>query len=332
MKIAFVHLCGFRGYREPTRIEFSDSFTVVDGPNGVGKSTIFDAIEFALTGTISKYLDATADRETVDDYIWWVGGGVRHSENFVEVGFRDVEDIIVIRRTPFSAPDFESIDLMEKLVDSAFAPAQSIFQLCKSTIIRDEHIARLSLDLKETDRFTLLRDAIGAVDAEDWIERARALLSTTSTRVKQSTAEVEEANRELANAIRQVDEMRNTIPATALTAEATNRLQQHLNTTASLEQLPDLARQRLGRISADVERLDVLGRVSTNGHGHVNLHGWNSRKLNTNGSRHTSRCSAATSPIRTSRFSTPSCTSPSMVANGAGYRRGSATGTPSTPG
>ena len=75
-----------------------------------------------------------------------------------------------------------------------------------------------------------------------------------------------------------------------------------------------------------------LGRVSTNEHYHVNLHGWNSRKLNTNASRHTSRCSAATSPIRTSRCSTPSCMSPNMAANGAGYRRDLATGTPSTSG
>ena len=76
----------------------------------------------------------------------------------------------------------------------------------------------------------------------------------------------------------------------------------------------------------------ALGRVSTNEHYHVNLHGWNSRKLNTNASRHTSRCSAATSPIRTSRCSTPSCMSPNMAANGAGYRRDLATGTPSTSG
>ena len=38
-----------------------------------------------------------------------------------------------------------------------------------------------------------------------------------------------------------------------------------------------------------------LGSVNTNGHNHVTMRRWNSRKLNTNGSRHTCRCSAATS-------------------------------------
>lgn len=72
MKLAYVDLCGFRGYHEPLRIDFSDGFTVMDGRNGVGKSTIFDAVEFGLTGTITKYGDATADRETIADYIWWI--------------------------------------------------------------------------------------------------------------------------------------------------------------------------------------------------------------------------------------------------------------------
>lgn len=60
-------------------------------------------------------------------------------------------------------------------------------QLCTATIIRDEHIARLSQDLKEVDRFTLLR---GAVDADDWIRRARSLAAAASLRVKSATTDV----------------------------------------------------------------------------------------------------------------------------------------------
>ena len=54
MKLAFVDMCGFRGFRKRIRINFSKTFTVIDGRNGAGKSTIIDAVEFALTGTISK--------------------------------------------------------------------------------------------------------------------------------------------------------------------------------------------------------------------------------------------------------------------------------------
>jgi len=55
VKLSFVELCGFRGYRKPVHIDFGDQFTIIDGRNGVGKSTIFDAIEFGITGSLSKY-------------------------------------------------------------------------------------------------------------------------------------------------------------------------------------------------------------------------------------------------------------------------------------
>ena len=48
MKLAYVDLCGFRGYRKRLRIDFAEDFTIIDGRNGVGKSTIFDAVEYAL--------------------------------------------------------------------------------------------------------------------------------------------------------------------------------------------------------------------------------------------------------------------------------------------
>ena len=86
-----------------------------------------------------------------------------------------------------------------------------------------------------------------------------------------------------------------------------------------------------GAAEVKMSRTIELGPVNTNGHNHVTMRRWNSRKLNTNGSRHTCWCSAATSAFRTSRCSTPSCMSPSMAANGAGYPHGLATGTPSTP-
>ena len=43
MKLAYVDLCGFRGYQKQLCIQFPDGFIVIDGRNGVGKSTIFDA-------------------------------------------------------------------------------------------------------------------------------------------------------------------------------------------------------------------------------------------------------------------------------------------------
>jgi len=260
MKLAYVHVCGFRGYQKPVRIDFSDSFTIIDGRNGVGKSTIFDAVEFALTGTISKYLDAKSGRESVADYLWWTGEGDGLADRFVEVGFRDGDEIVAIRRTPLDADTADAGPLLARLADPAFAPKLAMTQLCKSTIIRDEHIARLSLDLKEGDRFALLRDAIGAVDAEDWIERARVLAAAASARVKTATAEADQANQSLAGAVRQIDQARAALPAESLVAQAATRLRDSLRTSASPDQLPDLARGRMAEIATQLDTLGPLAR------------------------------------------------------------------------
>ncbi len=256
MRLAYVYVCGFRGYQKPVRIDFSDSFTIIDGRNGVGKSTIFDAVEFALTGTISKYLDAKSGRESVADYLWWAGEGDTLADRFVEVGFRDGDGTVAIRRTPIGSETIDTDPLQARLIDPAFAPKLPMAQLCASTIIRDEHIARLSLDLKEGDRFALLRDAIGAADAENWIERARALAGATSARVKSTAAEAEQAGQNLANALRQIDQARAALPAESLVSQAAARLRDSLRTTGSPDQLPDIARRRLAVIAT---QLDTLG-------------------------------------------------------------------------
>jgi DNA repair exonuclease SbcCD ATPase subunit len=259
MKLAFVHVCGFRGFQRPVRIDFSDSFNIIDGRNGVGKSTIFDAVEFALTGTISKYLDAKSGRETVENYLWWAGAGESISERFVEVGFRDGGETFVIRRTPLDGDKVDTHSIEARLIDREFAPKLAISQLCKSTIIRDEHIARMSLDLKEGDRFALLRDAIGAADADEWIQRAQALSSAASTRLKSMMSEAEQANQNLQSAVRQIDQARAALPAKSMVSEAIGRLQSILHSTASADQLPDVARRRMADMAKDI---DLLGSMA----------------------------------------------------------------------
>jgi DNA repair exonuclease SbcCD ATPase subunit len=50
MRLDYVEVCGFRGFREKVRVDFGAGFTVITGRNGVGKSTLCDAVEFAILG------------------------------------------------------------------------------------------------------------------------------------------------------------------------------------------------------------------------------------------------------------------------------------------
>jgi DNA repair exonuclease SbcCD ATPase subunit len=259
VKVAYVSLCGFRGYRKPIRIEFADSFTILDGRNGVGKSTIFDAVEFALTGTLSKYGDIRADGETVADYIWWTGAGPAPHDRFVEVGFFDGKEALSIRRTQVESPSSESVQhVTSALCDQSLAPVDPLQQLVSTAIIRDEHISSLSLDLKETDRYELLRSGLGSNDAERWITRASEVLQTVKKRSTSVQQELALASAELTSASRRIDEVRANLTVDTEISEAVRRLRVFAKSEVEPDRLTGPVRLRLAAIGADIEALTGL--------------------------------------------------------------------------
>ena len=66
-KIIRLDICGpFRGFAGPEQFVFEKSCTIAYGPNGTGKSSFFEAIEYALLGEIEE---ADAKRIKADHYI-----------------------------------------------------------------------------------------------------------------------------------------------------------------------------------------------------------------------------------------------------------------------
>ncbi|MCL2585054.1 MAG: SMC family ATPase [Streptosporangiales bacterium] len=75
MRPVMLDMHGFASFREPTRVDFADAdFFALVGPTGSGKSTVIDAMTFALygsvprwarKGTVSLALAPTVDRGTV---------------------------------------------------------------------------------------------------------------------------------------------------------------------------------------------------------------------------------------------------------------------------
>ena len=86
MKVDFVELSGFRGVRDRLRLDFCDGFVVLTGRNGAGKSTVIDALDFALTGTINRFAVKDAKGGGLDEHIWWMGDGAPDAY-YVSVGF-----------------------------------------------------------------------------------------------------------------------------------------------------------------------------------------------------------------------------------------------------
>ena len=259
MKLDYIELCGFRGYRNQLRIDLADDFTVIDGRNGVGKTTIFDAVEFALTGHLSKYQEAKAAGESVADYIWWKGLDAPPTERFVEIGFRSAGKQIAIRRKQIGEPSVEASHSVElALCDPRLSPALPLRQLCSSSIIRDEQITSLGLDLKEADRYALLRDALGANDAGAWTGRAAEIAASAKKRATAAQQEVAAANTELASASRRLDEVRASLASEAGIGDATVRLQEFLGSKVPPDQLFGPVRERIAKQVSEIQELQAF--------------------------------------------------------------------------
>lgn len=61
MKIKKILLYNFKNFRHETIIDFCEDITFLVGPNGFGKTTIFDAIELGLTGKLSRINKVTGE-------------------------------------------------------------------------------------------------------------------------------------------------------------------------------------------------------------------------------------------------------------------------------
>ncbi len=67
MKISSISAENFRGFLNHQSISFGPHVTILVGPNGFGKSTVIDALEWLLTGQLDRYIGSEEGRR--EDYI-----------------------------------------------------------------------------------------------------------------------------------------------------------------------------------------------------------------------------------------------------------------------
>jgi len=207
MKLSFVEMEGFRGFRDKTRVEFSGEFVVLTGRNGSGKSTVLDAIEFALTGTISKFDVTAAKGGGLDEHIWWVGSG-KPLQYKVTVGFVDEfgKDVEVARSRQGGA-NLTEIEILRHLVRGD-STATQLSTLLDTTLIRDEKISALSLDLPGQARFAALRAAIGGLVGTDYTPRTKSIFESAKAAKERQEHGIRESQAELGRVLGDLAEAR----------------------------------------------------------------------------------------------------------------------------
>lgn len=275
MKLEFVEVAGFRGFRERTRFDFSAGFAVLTGRNGVGKSSLFDAIDFALTGTITKYQVKGAKGGGLDSHIWWIGSEAC-AEQYVRVGFADSEgNRLWLRRSRDQGLESSEENISQRFCAPGVVPVDWAQMLIQTSLIRDELIAAFSLDLTEQARFSAVQAAMGGLQGPDHSERTKAIVKAAESLVEQQRTKVVSTQSDLGRTLGTLTEAQSAASAQEDIAKANELTTAVLGRTIpinaeGMRELRGLIVERrrsvepLLSIAANLERIETeLGLVSS---------------------------------------------------------------------
>jgi purine NTPase len=142
VKIKKILLYNFKNFRHKTVIDFSDNITFLVGPNGFGKTTIFDAIELGLTGNISR----------ITQMIQVTGENIAYNKPF----FQNDSSKPVIIKLWLEKSNGEQLAIIRKLTNNSptggkvFAPKKSIeqFKLFRQEEVTDKNFSSIDNDIK----------------------------------------------------------------------------------------------------------------------------------------------------------------------------------------
>lgn len=97
VRLRELEISNFRAYRDPQKFDLDANLVVLYGPNGLGKTSFFDAIDFACTGGVTR-LDERFGRKSAR-----LVKSLRHldsmqEDSFVKAGFVLAEQTITLAR------------------------------------------------------------------------------------------------------------------------------------------------------------------------------------------------------------------------------------------
>lgn len=255
MRLTGIRIRGFRGVRDSLDLQVPPGFLVICGRNGSGKSTVCDAVEFALTGTLERHEHAKESGESLLHYLWW-RGETAVSDRDVALSFDD-DDPEVRRGMDQSQPAVAQ--LLERFVVGRNDP-ESIQELCRTTILRADTIAEHSLDLSEPERYKFVRRAVGGTGSLARAEtRLVEVTKSTSRWVGDAQREYDDARAKLNELTAALSTARAEAARVRDVAKAESELRALLERPDSpIVDLLEAARAQLSEAALEVPRLKDL--------------------------------------------------------------------------
>ena len=258
MRIRKISLAGYRGVRGPLEIDCGPAFTVICGRNGTGKSSICDSLEFVLTGTLERYEEESERGEGISEYLWWRGKPSVPNHSVVMEFEEENGSTFTLGRVEDSDATPKEID---RLCYKNLAPSDWVRQLCLTTIIRDETIAKLSTDQPERERYEFVLQAIGLANSVA-VERKTSEIAKYLTTIESDARNLYDQRRQTVESST-FELSRARILATKASDKSILRLRQIYRQELEnpLVDLSDLTKTIAQRIAQARERIEVLTKL-----------------------------------------------------------------------
>ena len=212
MKFTRLRLSGFKSFVEPTELYVEPGMTAVVGPNGCGKSNLFDALRWVMGETRPTSLRGSE----MDDVIF-SGSAARPARNMAEVtlfidntdrsatgAFNEYDSIEVSRRIEREAGSVYRIngrDVRQRDVQLFFADASS--GAGSTAFVRQGQIGLL-ISQKPLARRAILEEAAGIGGLHQRRHEAELRLRAAETNLGRLDDVIREVEGQLANLKRQV--------------------------------------------------------------------------------------------------------------------------------
>lgn len=215
VRLKSVKIEAFRGFRDRAVLSLDASTVILTGPNGTGKTSVFDAIQWVLVGAIDR-LEQLRTRRNVEHVVSSYRAGERADVTLeFSVGDRTVES----RRTGnYSESTLEVVGAAsgslfggqaEDWLRSALAPHRpEALQTTLSTCgLLQQDVMRSVLEAKPAERHAHISAVLGLSDLADFEKETRESAKRAQERHKRAEEEAERAQTAVANAATHVESL-----------------------------------------------------------------------------------------------------------------------------
>lgn len=198
MRISTVTLENFRGFRGTTEIDMSADVVAIYARNGVGKTTIFDAIELCLLGEIARFADVNVPAGV------FLPNVLEAPTARIGVGFADADneyvELCISEKGEYSLSSNSGRNTHRDLLYDWFIledyepPRREvgpIRELFRSSLFLSQSNIRNFLNGNPEARFAVLANLTGAASLQRYIEKLEAVEKETTRRFQEVQSEIQ---------------------------------------------------------------------------------------------------------------------------------------------